>query len=319
MVTIEAPIYYDYATQYNNAIQPSSVRKYDNEAYRFYMDYLLKRCMSVFDFGGIPDNWDKDFLLYQLFCSGRAVVFRSPTFGTIVQGGMLSGYNLYYRPILAFVANPSLPVSECGAYWLAESYNPRRFSYVRGTAQIIKLQRNYKGVLDICSITAARLAYIHEAISMNLANSKLAYIFAAKDKNAAELFKAALDAIQRGELAVVTGRGLWDAQGRPLWSAFSTDLKQNYIVHELLEDLRGELNDFNNFVGIPSTNYNKKAHMTVAEVDANDVETESLADEMLDCLQESITRVNAQYGLALTVKKRYAEKDVEEAGKDGAD
>lgn len=306
---MDVPIYYDYATQYNNAIQPSAVKKYDNDAYRFYMDYLLKRCMSVFDFDGIPDNWDKDFLLYQLFCTGRAVVFNSATYGTIVQGAMLSGYNLYYRPILAYIANPALPVAECGAYWLAESYNPRRFAYIRGTAQLIKLQRNYKGVLDICSIAAARLAYIHEALCMNLANSKLAYIFAAQDKNAAELFKAALDSIQRGELAVATGKGLWDAQGRPLWSAFSTELKSNYIVHDLLEDLRGELNDFDNFIGIPSTNYNKKAHMTIAEIGANDVETESLADEMLDCLTASIDKVNAQYGLSLSVKKRYAGRE----------
>ena len=311
---MDVPIYYDHATVLNSIVQPANVKVTNNAAFRMYLDYLIKRCMSVFVFDGIPATWDKDFFLYVLFCYGRAIVFNSPSFGCVVQGGMLSGYNLYYAPIVAYVANPALPVAECGAYWLAETYNPKKWDFVRGTAGLIKLQRNYKGILDICSVTAARLAYIHEAIMMNLGNSKLAYIFAAKDKNAAELFKSALDDIQKGELAVVAGRGLWDSQGRPLWNAFSTDLKNNYIVPELLLSLRAELNDFSSFVGIPCVNYEKKAHMTEAEVDANDVETDSLPDEMYSCLKQSLEKVNSRFGLNITVRKRYADKEKGGAG-----
>jgi hypothetical protein len=147
---------------------------------------------------------------------------------------------------------------------------------------------------------------MHEALIMNLANSKLAYVIGAADKGAAETFKAAIDQIQEGNLAVAAGKNLWNEDtGKPLWEGFANNLKANYIATELLENMRSELNDFNNFVGIPSTNYNKKAHMTEVEVNANDVETESLVDIMFDSLSKGLGDVNARYGLSLSVKKRY--------------
>lgn len=72
--------------------------------------------------------------------------------------------------------------------------------------------------------------------------------------------------------------------------------------------MRSELNNFNNFIGIPSTNYNKKAHMTKIEISANDVETESLVDVMYDCVKKGVDKVNKKYGLSLTVKKRYEQE-----------
>jgi hypothetical protein len=161
---------------------------------------------------------------------------------------------------------------------------------------------------------------MHEALMMNLANSKLAYIIGAADKNAAETFKAAVDFIQEGNLAVAAGRNLWDKEtGKPLWEGFANNLRQNYIATDILENMRSELNDFNNFIGIPSTNYNKKAHMTEKEISANDVETESLVDVMYDCVKTGIDKVNKKYGLSITVKKRYEQEvlnDVESESDD---
>lgn len=306
---MQIPIYYNYATQLQNVVSPGSVHAKDALITRFYTDYLLKRAMSVLKFGRVPENWDMNYFMYVLYCRGFVCVIRSKVFGVIPQECNLSGYNIYYAPTTALLANPALPIDETGRYWLADDWNREKHPDVKGSAVLIKLQPNFHGILDICSVTAERLALMHEALMMNLANSKLAYIIGAADKNAAETFKAAVDFIQEGNLAVAAGRNLWDKEtGKPLWEGFANNLRQNYIASDILENMRSELNDFNNFIGIPSTNYNKKAHMTEKEISANDVETESLVDVMFDCVKTGIDKVNKKYGLSITVKKRYEQE-----------
>lgn len=303
---MEVPIYYNYATQLSNAISPGSVHPKDNTTTRYYMDYLLKRAMSVLKFDNIPDNWDRYYFEYVLYCRGFVAIIDSPTFGVIPQLCQIGGWNIYRAPSFAMIANQVLPSEETGRYWLADEYNKQEHPDIKGTCVLIRLQPNFKGLLDVCSITAERLAYMHEALMMNLANSKLAYILAADNKATAELFKAAVDSIQEGNLMVAAGKGLWDkTTGKQLWQGFSQNLSQNYIATNILEDMRAELNDFNNFIGIPSTNYNKKAHMTEVEVNANDVETESLVDVMYESVKMGIDKMNVRYGLDVTVRKRY--------------
>lgn len=316
---MDAPIYYDYATVLNNLVIPGSVHPFDNIISKFYTDYLLKRAMTVLVFDGIPDTWDKNYFLYELFGRGRVAVIDTPQFGVIPQGCNLAGYNIYYRPVTALIANPALPPSLTGAYRIDESYNPEE-KYL-GDAVLIQLQPNFKGIMDICELSASRLAYMHSALQMNLANSKFAYIFGAKDKNAAETFKAAFDEIQNGNYGVAVGKGLWDeTTGKPLWEGFINNLRQNYIATDLLENIRAEMTNFDSFLGIPNTSYTKKAHMTVDEINANDVETETLVDLMLECVSKGIQRVNAKYGMSLSVRKRYDQHEVkEEAVSDGAE
>ena len=306
---MSVPIYYDYATQLENFMIPGAVKNgVENITTRYYTDYLLKRAMSVLKFSGIPDGWDINYFLYCLYVRGFVVVIDSPTFGVIPQEATLSGYNIYYAPTTAYIANPALPSTETGGYWLAEKYNKRQYPAIKGTCVLVRLQPNYKGLLDVCSITAQRLAYLHSAFMTNAANAKFAQVFGTDDKGVAAAFKAMIDDIQSGNIAVAVDNNLFNAiDGKPRWAQFVQNLQQNYIGTNLLEDIRSVLNDFDNFVGIPSTNYNKKAHMTVAEIGANDVETESLVDLMLETVQDGIGKVNARYGLNITVAKRYGE------------
>lgn len=316
---LEPPIYFNYETALNNAVSPATLKPKGNETTQYYIRYLLKRAMSVFEFSGIPDNWDEQYFRYVLWTIGYCAVIKSERVGVIPQRGVLGGYNLYYAPAFITIANPAIP-EITGRYWLAESYNVEEHPDIKGDAVLIRLQPDFRGLLDVCTMTAERLAWMHEALVMNLANSKLAYIIGAADKGAAQTFKTAIDEIQAGNVAVAAGKNLWDKNtGSPLWQAFANNLRANYIASDILENMRSELNDFNNFVGIPSTNYNKKAHMTETEVNANDVETESLCDMMYDCLKKGIDAANARFGLSLGVKKRYGDVKQKLAVEEGGD
>ena len=305
---MQPPIYYDYATVLENAVSPGAVKSVDNLTVRFYTDYLLKRAMSIYEWSGIPATWDKDFLQYGLFCYGKLAVIDVPGLGAVPQYCTLSGYNLYYRPRLALVANSTLPSRLTGAYLIGQPYNNGKDFHYKGYCELLYMQPNYKGLLDMIEFYAVKLAYLHSAEQMNAANSKFAYIFAAKDKNAAELFKAAVDSVQAGNFAVITGKGLWDENGKPLWDAFTNNLRENYIVSQLLEDERRVMNDFDSWIGIPAANYDKKAQMTDEEVTRNDVETQTLSDIMFDTLRGSIEEVNKHFGLSLRVEKRYRQE-----------
>lgn len=286
------PMYYDHANVAKAMVTPSNIKPRDNAVVFYYTKYLLKRAMSVFKWT-VPNTWDKDFFLYCLYCCGHLAIIDSPTFGVIPQPGTLSGYDIFYRPDKIMINNPRFPQAENRMYDLHQD------------AVLIKLQPDYTGLLDVCSLYATRLSYIHEALFMNLINSKLAYVFLTDNKSAAQTFKKLFDDVQRGEPAVVAGNKLRADDGSLLWDQFTNNLKQNYIATDLLNDMRSVLNDFCDMVGIPSANTTKRERLITDEVNANNIETETLPDLMLETLQRGITEAREKYGIDLTVAKRY--------------
>lgn len=289
------PIYYDYANAIQSTVNPTAVRAKDNACFNYYMRYLLKRAISLFKWN-IPEDWDKDYFLYVLYSAGFVGIVRTEQFGIIPQGCTLSGYDVFYRPRRILVVNPVFDASEKREYDL------------RGDspdACLIKLQPDYCGVLDICSMYATRLAYIHEALYMNLINSKLAYVFLTDNKATAETFKKIFDEIQKGNPATVAGNKLKGEDGKPLWDLFTNNLKQNYIATDLIDNMRAVLNDFDSFIGIPSANTTKRERLVTDEVNANNVETETLIDLMEQTLNESIKQCNEIFNLSLSAKRRY--------------
>lgn len=289
------PIWYDFANAWQSSVAPTAVHPRDNQCYNYYFRYLLKRAMSLFKWK-LPKDWDKDYFLYILYCCGYVAVVDTKEFGLIPQFCTLSGYDVFFRPRRVLVTNPVFSASE------------RREYDLRGNspeAALIKLQPDYSGVMDICGMYAERLAYAHEALYMNLTNSKLSYVFMTDNKAAAETFKKLFDNIQRGDPAVVTGTKLKNADGQPLWELFAQNLKQNYIASDLINDMRSILNDFDSFIGIPSANTTKRERLVTDEVNANNIETETLIDLMDQTLTESVEHCNSLFGLDISVQRRY--------------
>ena len=293
---METPYFYDYANYVKATVKPSNIQPRDNAVNDYYTRYLLKRAMSVFEWD-LPEEWDKDYFLYILYCWGFIGVIEAPEVGIICQQCTLAGRDIYYRPNRIIVTNPYLPKTVSNV-----EYNLHK------NAELIKLQPDYTGLLDVCMLYAARLSYIHEALYMNLINSKLAYVFITDNKSAAQTFKKLFDSIQTGEPAVVAGTKMTDADGKPNWEIFSNNLKNNYIATDLLNDMRAVLNDFCSFVGIPSANTQKRERLITDEVNANNVETETLIDLWETTLNACIDKVNAMFGTSISVRKRYPQE-----------
>lgn len=294
-MNFQPPFDYDFVNLYGNITAPSAIHPYSNSTTRFYIDYFLKRAMSKFTFT-IPEQWQKNFFQYVLFVCGYLAIFDTPDYGIIPMNCTLSGFGLWYTPKNAVIANPSLNVDKGNGT-----------KEIGKDCELLLLQPNYKGIFDICALHAERMAYAHEALVMNLAESKLAHVFFADNKAQAQMFKEMMDSVQQGDFAVAVGsKAAKDTDGAPKWQYFLNNLSQNYIASELLQDMRTITNDFDSFIGIPSTNTQKKARLNVDEVNANNVETETLADVMYNTMKDSIKRIKKLFpGLELDVVKNY--------------
>lgn len=270
-----------------------AVKGLNNMTARYYRKYLFQKLLSAFKWT-IPETWSRDYFLYILFGYGFVAILDSKDagFGIIPQRCGITGYNVFYMPTRAIVSNTLLPnISELK---------------IDEDCTVLKINANYTGIMDIIDYYAVKLAMLSADVESNLFNSKLSYLFATKDQTGAASFKKLYDKIAQGDPAVVVDKNLLNDDGSKTWEVFQQNLKQNYIVSDLLQDMRRIENEFCVKIGIPTTNTEKRERMSETEVTRNDVETESLIDTWLQRLNDEIKKTNTMFpGLNLKVEKRW--------------
>ena len=283
------PSYYDFLNMYNADFDPSSVHVKNTLLFWHFMRYLYFKLLAVFEFD-IPEEWYKPYFNFELFMRGSLAVFYTPEFGAICQGGSRAGIGLYYQPTEYIIANPLLS-------------NFQRLT-IGKDCEVITLNDDYGGLFDLLSYYAEKMALIVEAYDMNIVNSKLSYVFFAKDKALAESFKKLYDTLSNNPIAVVDKEmsGLEDIE---TWKTFQQDLRGNFIGAELLANLQNIENAFNTKIGIPNIKYEKSERLTQNEVTANNIETQSNALLWLEHINSGFDRANKMFGLNLSAKLRF--------------
>ena len=291
-----APFLYDHQNTINSILSPSTMHTSDTQLNHYFMRYLMQKAIAVFKWN-MPAKWAKNYVLYVLYCWGYFAIVNTDKFGVIPQGCSLMGYDVMYQPTHAVIANPLLK----------GIMQPR----IGTQCALVRLQPDYGGLLDKVSYYADMMALCSEGIGTNLFNSKLAYVFGATDKRAAESFKMMFDHIASGEPAAFISKELFNEDGSPNWMTFNQDLKNSYIAGSILEDMRKIEMQFCSDLGIPNSNTEKKERLITAEVEANDVEVKLWADLALEELKKSCDEANKLFGIDLSVDWRYKEKEVQ--------
>lgn len=285
-----APYYYNYINAETSQVTPSTVHVKDSGLCRYFTKYLLQKAMSVFEWD-LPKTWNKDYFLYVLYCWGYVAVVNTDKFGVIPQGCGLKGYDVFYAPTHAVIANPLL----------SGILEPR----IGTQCELLKLQPDFSGILDLVGHYAEQMALASQSVSVNLLNSKLSYVFTAKTKALAESLKKMYDQIASGEPAVVIDSRLKNAaDGEETWKSFEQNVGGNYIVTNLLSDLRKIEAMFDTEIGIPNANTDKRERLIQDEVNANNIETYSKCAMWLENLQDACKRVNDMFGLSISVRWR---------------
>ena len=295
---MDVPILYRCQNVIESANVPPGVRTLDNATAGFYSRYLMKRAISAVKLDLPKDSkgrdlWAKNYVQYTLFGRGYGAVVEVPRYGVIFQGGTFYGRNVYYQPTRFQTANPLFLPPPQG--WI-----------IGKNCALVKLQPDFAGIQDIVDTYAARLALAYEAWQMNNQNSKLAYVFGAENKAQAASFEGLFDRVQSGIPAVATGKNLYSKDGKPLWTFFNNDLRQNYIAPDISDDMRAIMSEFDSFVGIPSNpDSTKKERQIVDEVNSNNIETDTLLDTFVNCLNEGFEQAEDLFGVKARASKRY--------------
>lgn len=285
------PVYYDYANAVTSLVSPSTM--HTNSSLKWYFArYLLQKAMAVFKWK-MPETWARNYILYTLYCWGYFAVVNTDKFGVIGQACSLSGYDVFYQPKYATIANPLLKGIKQPQIGLQ--------------CTLVRLQPDYGSIMDKINFYADILALSAETVGTNLFNSKLAYVFASQNKAAAETFKKMFDKIASGEPAVFPDKSLFNDDGSPNWLMFNQDLKSSYIVSEIMDDMRKWECKFCSDLGIPNNDNEKKERLITAEVESNDVEVKLWADLALEELKKSCKETRDMFGIELDVDWRYKE------------
>lgn len=266
-----------------NIVSPSTTHCSNNLLVNFLEMYLLQRAMSVFKFN-LPDEIDERYFKYCLFCNGWIVLTYDDEFGPIAHYASLTGADMYYRPKKATIILTDTDASKTKTI-------ERDLISTEPNAVLMTLQENYRSILDMISFYAERMALIYEAFDVNIINSHLAYVFGTDKKAIAETFKKIYDEIAGGSPAAVTDKDLFDEDGKPKWTTFINNLKQNYIGGDLMLDLSKVEKEFDTWIGIPSANTDKRERLTNDEVNSNNIESISMISMWLQNMQECIERV----------------------------
>lgn len=274
-------------TQYNmnnlitNMVTPNTIHCRNTALFGFFQRYLLQEVFSLYKWT-MPDGWDEDAFKYWLFGIGTVAIINTDEFGIIPQPCTLGGYNVFYRPAWALITNPLLGSIKAD---------------IDKECTVIKLTPDYAGIMDLVNHYADQMALVCETVEVDVNNVKIATIFGAENKAQAEAYKKMFDQVASGNPAIVMGKNmLKDIDGSPAWMPFTQNVKNTYIVTELLADLRTIRNQFLTDIGIPNSNTLKRERLISDEVNSNNVETRTKCELWLESIQKGIKKTFKLFG-----------------------
>lgn len=292
------PLNYEAINAMAGSYSPSSVKAFNNETFAYWERSLFQRAASVFEWN-LPDEWSgkvKDFFLFCLYRFGFVAVSANDKYGVFFQPCTLSGFNFYYQPTRALIANPA--------------YNAEL--EIGRECELLKLTPDYCGIWDIIAYYAEKLSTLDNAINMSLINSKMAYVLGAKTKSASQALKKVLDKINKGQPAVIYDSRIMDSEeNRNSQSPFQflerRNLKESYLTTDQLHDFETLLHNFDAEIGIPTLGIEKKERMVVSEAESRTIDAISRATVWEETIKGSIKEVNKLYpDLQIDIRMRWS-------------
>lgn len=274
------PVYYDYKNAYNGTINPSTIHSRNTGLTNYFRRGLLQKVLSVFKWE-LPDTWARNYFLYVLYCCGFIAVVNTDKFGIVCQQCSMSGYDIYYQPRTALISNPLL----------SGIVNPQ----IGSQCEIIRLQPDYCGILDIVDFYADMLSLSAETAATNLLNSKLSYVFASDGKAMAESFKKLYDNIASGQPAAFVDKNMFNDDGSLKMQFFNQHLKETYIAGDILEDMRNWEMKFDTEIGIATSNTTKKERLITNEMNSAIIESRTKCQLWLEEIQSCCNKVNKMF------------------------
>ena len=248
---------------------------------RYCMRSLYQRVYAGFR----PKNpalWNERYFKNVLFTDGFISIFKTAKFGIVPQISTPTGKRgLFLEPTEMMVAQPLV----------------KQTSEIGKEVEVIHLTPDWCGIWDIIEHWGLRLSMAFTSLDVALINCRAAVLAAGKNKSATETIKALYEKLSAGESLLIYDKAMkndsLDPDADPLWT-LALDVKNNYIVGDLLRDIQTIVEQFDREIGIAAIG-EKKERMITDEVDQLKADSVARSECWFECLSRSYDRVNALF------------------------
>lgn len=280
---------YNYNNYYGAYTENPSYSQFTEE---YWERSLFQRMRTLYRIEGLPEagahqiQTDMDAFMWGLFHTGFLVMFNTKQYGITFQPGTPAGVGLQYEPTSMTVATPY--------------FNFSRPILIGDECEIIKMTPDYRGIWDIITKYARELMNQEIAIRQSQINARFAYAISVENKNQSSTVRAMFERVANGEPYVIynqniKNKGMPNSEPKVPWAQLDRNLKENFILPELLDGRRKILEDFYREIGVPLP-IDKKERVNVAETNIAAAEGYNRRNVWKQCLDDSLARCNRMYG-----------------------
>lgn len=278
---------------------PNTYWKTGTLEYSYWFRSLLQKIDSSIIFKNLPVGWNDDFFHLALWARGFVAVFKTDRTdllpygenGIIFQPAVASGVDFYYQPTTLTIANP---------YYSGELI-------IGKDSEVLKLTPDCfikGGIMDIIDFYATRLSELTKSIQMGIINAKIPMILTAKNEAQRETLQKVYDKVQAGETLVVwknTDDGEEIMPVKDPFESWTNNLKETYIVSQMLEDMQKILDSFYTEIGLPVA-IEKKERLVTSEADFSSAQSQARISCWVNTLKESLEKINKHFNTNIEVE-----------------
>lgn len=258
-----------------------------------HIRYMLNRTQSMFKWSGLPDTIPQRNLELLIQCNGCAAFYRYNGVLYAFSGGLGGEPNPYYMPTIFTIANPALKLTVNAE--------------IDKDCIVVPNDAMYLGLLPLFSKYATSITENELSIMVALINSRIPALISSDNDGATKSAEKYIADIKDGKLGVIASQAFFDGiKTQPYGATSNTNIITNLI--ESQQYLRAT---WFNDLGL-NANYNmKRESINSGESQLNDDALLPLVDNMLECRQKAVEKINAMFDTSISVDLASAWKDNE--------
>lgn len=254
--------------------KPSEVKGTNNANVISQKRYLWNMIYSTLNFK-IPESWSLNWFRFWLLHCGSIAVIYTAQYGWVCLPYGVEKLDLYYQPKKIIVTSAHLNSTE-------------QEGTIGEDAGIIHIFDDYFGLDDLVTQYAVMLSDIDKSINIGLMNSNVAFLFEANNKKEADTIKEAYAKATTGEPLIAINKKSIEENLKP----FFPNVKNNYIVGDLIDAKHNIINEFLTKIGIKNSNTDKKERLITDEVNSNNDAVSSIISVIYKNIKKSMDKIN---------------------------
>lgn len=245
--------------------------------------YMLNRTQSMFKWDGLPDTIPERVLELFLQINGNVCFYKYDEQLYVFVGGLGGEPNVYYMPTKYTIANPALKLS--------------KVLEIDKDCVVIPNDSMYCGLIPLFSRYATAMTETELSIDIAIVNSRIVDLISAPDDRTKASAEKFLDDIRKGKQAVISENSFLDGIKAQPYGATGT----HNTLTNLIEMMQYQKASWFNELGL-NANYNmKRESLNSAESQLNNDALLPLVDNMLAMRRIGAEKVNAMFGLNISV------------------